>query len=172
MVHGDQSDDEDRIYLHRSIAARQFQRGFVIADGISVIDAELNNGLLYIDLNRPPPDSDIKIIEIKSHDGTEKNSTRWTISAMSQDEFFKRKRLSGVASVAFRNESVERIAVVGPPYFITNRPVSQQARHPRQRLQMISARHFWRQQQKQKVNGLFVYGVEINGFFQARKQAK
>jgi HSP20 family molecular chaperone IbpA len=64
MVHGDQSDDEDRIYLHRSIAARQFQRGFVIADGISVIDAELNNGLLYIDLNRPPPDSDIKLSKL------------------------------------------------------------------------------------------------------------
>ena len=70
MIHGDQSDDEDRFYLHRGIAARQFQRNFVIADGIRVIDAALDNGLLHIDLNRPPPDSDIKIIEIKSHDGT------------------------------------------------------------------------------------------------------
>ena len=70
MIHGDQSDDEDRFYLHRGIAARQFQRSFVIADGIRVIDAALDNGLLHIDLNRPSPDSDIKIIEIKSHDGT------------------------------------------------------------------------------------------------------
>ena len=63
----------DRIYLHRGIAARQFQRNSVIADGISVIDAELDNGLLHIGLNRPSPDSDIKIIEIKSHYGTENN---------------------------------------------------------------------------------------------------
>jgi len=70
MIHGDQSDDEDPFYLHRGIAARQFQRSFVIADGIRVIDAALDNGLLHIDLNRPSPDSDIKIIEIKSHDGT------------------------------------------------------------------------------------------------------
>ena len=73
IIHGDQSDNEDRIYLHRGIAARQFQRNFVIADGISVIDAELGNGLLHIGLNRPSPDSDIRIIEIKSHDGTKNN---------------------------------------------------------------------------------------------------
>ena len=62
IIHGDQSDNEDRIYLHRGITARQFQRNFVIADGISVIDAELDNGLRHIGLNRPSPDSDIKII--------------------------------------------------------------------------------------------------------------
>ena len=65
-IHGDQSDDEERFYLHRGIAARQFQRNFVIADGIKVIDAELDNGLLHIDLKRPSPDLNVRIIEINS----------------------------------------------------------------------------------------------------------
>ena len=48
-------DDEDRVFLHRGIASRQFQRTFVLADGIEVTDAGLSNGLLNIDLARPEP---------------------------------------------------------------------------------------------------------------------
>ncbi len=53
IVSGRQSDDEDRDYLHRGIAARQFRRTFVLADGIEVTGAELKDGLLSIELVRP-----------------------------------------------------------------------------------------------------------------------
>ena len=65
-VHGRQSDDDDRVYLHRGIAARQFQRSFVLADGIEVVGAELDNGLLHIDLVRPKVESRERSIEIRS----------------------------------------------------------------------------------------------------------
>ncbi len=48
VVRGRQTDDEDRVYLHRGIAARQFQRSFVLADGIEIFGAELDNGLLHV----------------------------------------------------------------------------------------------------------------------------
>jgi len=51
-VRGRQSDDEDRVFLHRGIAARQFQRAFMLAEGIEVMGARLDNGLLEIDLVR------------------------------------------------------------------------------------------------------------------------
>src|SRR5206468_13031321 len=53
VVRGRQTDDTEREFLHRGIAARQFQRCFVLADGMRVIAAELKNGLLSIDLDRP-----------------------------------------------------------------------------------------------------------------------
>src|SRR5436190_1137413 len=53
MIRGRQQDDKTREYLHRGIAARQFQRTFVLADGIEVKGADLKNGLLSIDLARP-----------------------------------------------------------------------------------------------------------------------
>lgn len=53
MVRGKQVDEGDRIFLHRGIAARQFQRAFMLADGIEVVGARLDNGLLSIDLVRP-----------------------------------------------------------------------------------------------------------------------
>ena len=55
VVRGRQTEDDGRIYLHRGIAARQFQRGFVLAEGIEVTAAVLDNGLLSIDLRRPQP---------------------------------------------------------------------------------------------------------------------
>jgi HSP20 family molecular chaperone IbpA len=55
-VRGRQSDETEREYLHRGIAARQFQRIFVLADGMRVSGAELRNGLLAIDLDRPEPE--------------------------------------------------------------------------------------------------------------------
>jgi len=57
-------DDEDRVFLHRGIASRQFQRTFVLADGIEVTDAGLSNGLLNIDLARPEPAVQVRKIEI------------------------------------------------------------------------------------------------------------
>ena len=65
IIRGRQQDDETRSYLHRGIAARQFQRAFVLADGMEVKDARFQNGLLMIDLERPEPERVIRKIEIK-----------------------------------------------------------------------------------------------------------
>ena len=64
-VSGKQTDSDGRVYLHRGIAARQFQRSFVLAEGIEVTGAELVNGLLHVELVRPPPSSREKVIEIR-----------------------------------------------------------------------------------------------------------
>lgn len=65
VVRGKQTDDTERVYLHRGIAARQFQRSFVLAEGIEVSGAWLDNGLLHIDLVRPEIESRVRTIEIK-----------------------------------------------------------------------------------------------------------
>ncbi len=65
-VSGRQADDSDRDYLHRGIAARQFQRKFVLADGMEVAGAELKDGLLSIDLVRLEPQRKVKRIPIAS----------------------------------------------------------------------------------------------------------
>src|SRR6202171_5358554 len=65
VVRGKQTDDGQRVYLHRGIAARQFQRSFVLAEGIEVRGAWLDNGLLHIDLTRPQPETRVRKIEIK-----------------------------------------------------------------------------------------------------------
>ncbi|MFT6579974.1 MAG: HSP20 family molecular chaperone IbpA [Alphaproteobacteria bacterium] len=64
MIQGNQTDDKDRVFLHRGIAARQFQRNFVIAEGLDVAGAQLDNGLLHITLVRPSPDANIRVIDI------------------------------------------------------------------------------------------------------------
>jgi len=65
VIRGRQTDDaQGRVFLHRGIAARQFQRAFVLAEGIEVKGAWLDNGLLHIDLARPQPESRVKTIEI------------------------------------------------------------------------------------------------------------
>lgn len=56
VVRGKQDDDKTRVYLHRGIAARQFTRSFVLAEGIEVVSAHLNHGLLAIDLIRREPE--------------------------------------------------------------------------------------------------------------------
>jgi HSP20 family molecular chaperone IbpA len=67
VIRGKNSDDEtDRIFLHRGIAARQFQRSFVLAEGIEINSAVLDNGLLHIDLERQIPEPEIRTIKIKS----------------------------------------------------------------------------------------------------------
>lgn len=63
-IRGRQDDDKSREFLHRGIAARQFQRTFVLADGIEVRSAELNNGLLEIDLVKLEPVRMVRRIEI------------------------------------------------------------------------------------------------------------
>jgi HSP20 family molecular chaperone IbpA len=65
VVRGKQVDDKERVYLHRGIAARQFQRSFVLAEGIEVKGAWLDNGLLHVDLERPVPESRVRVVEIK-----------------------------------------------------------------------------------------------------------
>jgi HSP20 family molecular chaperone IbpA len=64
LIRGRQQDDKTRHYLHRGIAARQFQRTFVLADGIEVLGADLKNGLLSIDLARPEPERVVRTISI------------------------------------------------------------------------------------------------------------
>ena len=66
VVRGRQAEETDRVYLHRGIAARQFQRSFILADGIEVKGAWLDNGLLHVDLVRPESESRVRTIEIAS----------------------------------------------------------------------------------------------------------
>jgi HSP20 family molecular chaperone IbpA len=68
VIRGRQQDDKARQYLHRGIAARQFQRTFVLADGMDVLGADLKHGLLSIDLARPEPERIVKSIAIKQHE--------------------------------------------------------------------------------------------------------
>ncbi len=69
VVRGKQQDDTDTVYLHRGIAARQFQRSFVLADGIEVAEASIDNGLLRIDLERPVNHPDVRTIPIETVGG-------------------------------------------------------------------------------------------------------
>ena len=67
VIRGRQRDDsEDRVFLHRGIAARQFQRSFVLADGVDVGEAIMENGLLHIDLTRKVPESVVQTIKIRN----------------------------------------------------------------------------------------------------------
>lgn len=58
-------DDKDRVYLHRGIGKRQFQRAFVLAEGIEITGAALDNGLLHIDMERPVQEPDVRTIKIE-----------------------------------------------------------------------------------------------------------
>jgi HSP20 family molecular chaperone IbpA len=70
VIRGKQKDEgEGRVFLHRGIAARQFQRAFVLAEGIEVEGAWLDNGLLHVDLKRPQPESRVKTIRIATGGG-------------------------------------------------------------------------------------------------------
>jgi HSP20 family molecular chaperone IbpA len=71
VIRGRQSEDgEGRVFLHRGIAARQFQRSFVLAEGMIVGDAVLENGLLHVDLTRHVPETVVQTVRIK-RSGTE-----------------------------------------------------------------------------------------------------
>jgi HSP20 family molecular chaperone IbpA len=65
MIRGRQGEpEEDRVFLHRGIAARQFQRTFVLADGVEVTGARMENGLLHVDLERSVPETVVRTIGI------------------------------------------------------------------------------------------------------------
>lgn len=68
VIRGRQNDERARQFLHRGIAARQFQRTFVLVDGMEVLGADLRNGLLSIDLARPEPERVVKTIAITDHE--------------------------------------------------------------------------------------------------------
>lgn len=66
LIRGRQTDDsEGRMFLHRGIAARQFQRSFVLAEGVDVSGAFMENGLLHVDLSRHEPDRVVQTIKIR-----------------------------------------------------------------------------------------------------------
>ena len=74
-IRGKQADDdEEKIYIHRGIAARQFQRSFVLAEGIEVQSADMDNGLLHINLERIIPES--QAIKIKINNPNKKSKTK------------------------------------------------------------------------------------------------
>lgn len=68
VIRGRQVEERERHFLHRGIAARQFQRAFLLADGMQVLGADLVNGLLSVDLVRPEPERVIKKINIIARD--------------------------------------------------------------------------------------------------------
>jgi len=68
VIRGKQIDQPERVYLHRGIAARQFQRSFVLAEGIEVTGATLESGLLQIDLVRPETKPKVRTVEIRAAD--------------------------------------------------------------------------------------------------------
>jgi HSP20 family molecular chaperone IbpA len=83
VIRGKQHDDgSERVFLHRGIAARQFQRSFVLAEGIEIVRAHLDNGLLHIDLERHVPEPEVKTIAIEK--GASKKSGR-TIDVSPED---------------------------------------------------------------------------------------
>lgn len=67
VIRGKKREEEERVFLHRGIAARQFHRSFVLAEGIEVTGAELSNGLLAIDLERPLVEPVVKKVKIKAN---------------------------------------------------------------------------------------------------------
>lgn len=66
VIRGRQAEDKGRVYLHRGIAARQFHRSFVLADGLDVTGASLHHGLLQVDLCRPKPEPKVRAIPIST----------------------------------------------------------------------------------------------------------
>ncbi|MCI5061016.1 MAG: Hsp20 family protein [Alphaproteobacteria bacterium] len=87
-------EDLERIYIHRGIAARQFQRSFVLADGIEVLGASLDNGLLHIDMERKIPESNARKIEISGQSSAKKlaNGASSTAQAIDVDTNDKKKK--------------------------------------------------------------------------------
>jgi HSP20 family molecular chaperone IbpA len=75
VIRGRQEDVENRVYLHRGIAARQFQRAFVLAEGIEVEGADLDNGLLNVDLRRPEVEARSRTVEIRSATKSKSNGS-------------------------------------------------------------------------------------------------
>ncbi len=68
IIRGRQVEERERHFLHRGIAARQFQRAFLLAEGMQVLGADLTNGLLSVDLVRPEPEKSVRRIDISARD--------------------------------------------------------------------------------------------------------
>jgi HSP20 family molecular chaperone IbpA len=83
-IKGKQGEEDQKIYLHRGIATRQFQKTFVLADGIEVTNASLDNGLLHIDMKRIVPEPTVKKIEI-TNGGTKTSKKIGNISSTSEE---------------------------------------------------------------------------------------
>ena len=86
VIRGQHTKEDNRDYVHRGIAARQFQRAFVLADGIEVEGAELSDGLLHVDVVRPQASSIARKIEIKSTTDSEALSADPGITMDVKDE--------------------------------------------------------------------------------------
>ena len=94
LIHGSRSEpNNDRIFIHRGIATRQFQRNFILADGIKVEGASMENGLLFIDLTQPVPQEESKKIEISdSSRKKDKNLINLNLKKKKYDEWFRKKK--------------------------------------------------------------------------------
>ena len=76
MIRGRQADETDRVYIYRGIAARQFQRSFVLAEGIEVTGADIDNGLLHVDLERIVPEPEVRTVPISNRGKAGKKATK------------------------------------------------------------------------------------------------
>jgi HSP20 family molecular chaperone IbpA len=85
VIRGKQGEDKDRVYLHRGIAARQFQRSFVLAEGIEIVSASLDSGLLNIDLVRPKVESRPRVIKINKKTGRAAQAENATINVNARE---------------------------------------------------------------------------------------
>lgn len=79
-------DDENRVYLHRGIATRQFQRSFILSEDIEVVGAALDNGLLNIDLRRILPETTVQTIPISAGNSGKKGQTIDVSTDVSRDK--------------------------------------------------------------------------------------
>jgi HSP20 family molecular chaperone IbpA len=86
VIRGKQNETSQRVFLHRGIAARQFQRIFVLAEGIEVAGAGLDNGLLNIDLVRPKAESRVRNVEIRSGQSVSQANGRGETIDLSADK--------------------------------------------------------------------------------------
>ena len=84
VIRGKQKDEPERVYLHRGIATRQFQRSFVLAEGIEVVGARLESGLLHVDLVRPKVEARQRTIKIDA-DRQAGRRTAKTINVEAED---------------------------------------------------------------------------------------
>ena len=82
VIRGRQIDDTDREFLHRGIATRQFQRSFVLAEGIEITGAELDNGLLHVNVKRPVVEPQTRTIEIRTAASQQRPQQRPDIRAI------------------------------------------------------------------------------------------
>ena len=76
IIRGQQGEESERVYIHRGIAARQFQRSFVLAEGIEVTGADMDNGLLHVDLERIVPEPEVRRVPISNRGKTMKRSSK------------------------------------------------------------------------------------------------